>query len=78
LEGLEAEENMSETELSRVMCEPDGDFDLPSSLVGGASLDELVDILGISEGVSLDRFHFNNLDDTLLRHTFDTEDRWPI
>lgn len=78
LEGL-AEVNMSETELSLVLSElGGGDLELPSSLVGLSSLDELVDILGIKEGVALEQFPFHSIDETLLRHTFDTEDRWPI
>jgi hypothetical protein len=72
-----AEVNMSETEL--MMSELGGsDLDLPSSLVGLSSLDELVDILGIKEGAALEQFPFCDLDETLLRHTFDTEDQWPI
>lgn len=77
LEGL-AEVNMSETELSLVMSELGGDLDLPSNLVGLTSLDELVDILGIKEGVALEQFPFSDVDERLLLHTFDTEDRWPI
>jgi hypothetical protein len=79
LEGL-AEVNMSETELGvGVKCELGGDLDLPSCLGGlASSLDELVDMLGIGAGGPLEQFQFNELDETLLRHTFDIEDRWPI
>jgi len=69
---------MSETELGLQGVE--GELDLPSGLLTGiASLDELVDILGIGgEGLPLEQFAFEGLDEPFLRHTFDIEDRWPI
>jgi hypothetical protein len=71
---------MSDTELSLMMIggvvDLEGSADLGLEEVGGclSSYDELVEILGIREGEPQTPV----AQVQTWRHTFDTEDKWPI
>lgn len=72
---------MSDMDLSSLMTVEELGTDLGLEVVGGyeglSSLDEIVDILGIGEGGALDQTACVAEEGT-WRHTFSTEDKWPI
>jgi len=80
LNEASSELEMSEAELSLAVLEFDRDLDLDQSpsLNCLSSLDELVDILGIREGASLNQYQYTDASELLYRNTFNSEDRWPI
>lgn len=69
---------MSEGELSLMMEDFEGDLGLmeEGGIGGLSSLDELVDILGIRESGPQGRT--TSAEMQIWRHTFGTEDKWPI